>query len=505
MRRQDKIAAQRYLAKLELIRSASWINADETEAEKKARIERAKKDVAFMVSYYFPHYATSPSADFHIEFANLVKKDPNFKGFAEWGRAQAKSVWNSILIPFWLWLNGEPVYYVLVGSSENRAAQLLDDLKAEFEANPAIIADFGEQHNLGSWETGFFITKGGFIGQALGMGQSVRGLRVKNKRPTHINPDDIETKDLAKNPKRQNEIARWIEKDLIPTMDGGIRRYVHSNNKYAPRMVQTILQERHPKWKIHQVNAYDPVTYKPTWHQKYDDKYFKIIEDDIGVIAARAEYNNDPHIEGSIFKEEQIQWTKLPNMNHFNIIVGHWDVAYAGTSTSDYNAVRVWGLKDKLFYYIDSYVRQSKMRAAIEWMVEFQLQLPPTVYIFWQFEAQFWNDEVERTILEVQQERDIYLNIVKVANSRVNKYSRILTLQPKYQNARIFYNEKKKAHHDTQVGLGQLYGIEPGYSTHDDAPDADEQAISFLERHISIGSGYVQSIAGKFKHKNERL
>ena len=64
--------------------------------------------------------------------------------------------------------------------------RLLEDLRAEFEANPRILADFGEQMQIGSWEAGFFITKGGFIGQALGMGQSVRGLRVKNKRPTHL-------------------------------------------------------------------------------------------------------------------------------------------------------------------------------------------------------------------------------------------------------------------------------------------------------------------------------
>ena len=37
-----------------------------------------------------------------------------------------------------------------------------------------------------------------------------------------------------------------------------------------------------------------------------------------------------------------------------------------------------------------------------------------------------------------------------------------------------------KGDSDTQVALAQLKGIEPGYSTHDDAPDADEQAISVL-------------------------
>jgi len=53
-------------------------------------------------------------------------------------------------------------------------------------------------------------------------------------------------------------------------------------------------------------------------------------------------------------------------------------------------------------------------------------------------------------------------------------------MHPYYQNGRIYYNAKEKANNDMQVGLAQLFGIEPGYRTHDDAPDADEQAISDL-------------------------
>lgn len=80
------------------------------------------------------------------------------------GRAQAKSVLNDVILPFFLWINGEPVYLVIVGNTADRAKQLLEDIRAEFESNPQIINDFGEQHNPGSWEDGFFITRSGFIG-----------------------------------------------------------------------------------------------------------------------------------------------------------------------------------------------------------------------------------------------------------------------------------------------------------------------------------------------------
>ena len=503
MKRQDKLAYQCYLQKINLARSVGVENPFESKEEQQARILRAKKDVRFMVEYYFPHYATSPSADFQLQFANQVKRNKTYKGFSQWGRGLAKSVWNDILIPFWLWLNGEPVYLVIVGNSHDKAKQLLGDLMAEFEANPRIIADFGEQKNIGKWEDGFFSTKGGFIGQALGMGQSVRGLRVGSKRPTHIVADDIETKDINKNPKRQKEIVKWIERLLIPTMDGNIRRFIQANNRFAPVMIQTILQKRHLKWKVHQVNAYNSVTYQPAWFSKYDNTYYKSVEAEIGRLAAMAEYNNEPHIEGAIFTDDMIQWVKLPRLDSFEIIVGRWDVAYAGTSTSDYNAVRVWGLKDGNFYLIDNFVRQSKMKEAVEWMANLQKRLPKTVMVHWGFESQFWNDEVLRTINDVEKAFKLHLNISKIDRPRVRKYDRILSLHPYYQNRRIFYNKAIEVNDDTQVGLAQLKGIEPGYKGHDDAPDADEMAISELSNYIyDTGIENNVILTARYERKN---
>lgn len=503
MKKQDKVSIARYQAKLEQARSHGSINPFETEKERQKAIERAKKDFRYMVQRYFPHYASAPTPEFHIDFVKRVKKDNTYKGFAQWGRALSKSVVNNVLLPFWLWINDEPVYMVLVGNNHNRAKQLLEDLRAEFEANPQISRDFNNQHNPGSWEDGFFITKGGFVGQALGMGQSVRGLRVKNKRPTHIVCDDIETKDINQNQSRQEKMAKWIERDLIPTMDGTIRRFIQSNNRFAPRMIQTILQERHHKWHVHQVNAYDPVTYRPIWPEKYGADYFKIVESEIGTLAAQSEYNNAPHVEGTIFTNDEIQYAPVPSLNHFKIIFGYWDVAYAGTATADYNAVVVQGLKDMDFYVIDIFNKQCKMQIAVEYMCQYQKSLPNTVVVHWVFEAQFWNDAVESAIREVEIKYGITLNIIKRDRPKTNKYDRILQLQPYYQNGRIFYNNKLKHSNDAQTALAQLFGIEPGYKNHDDFPDAHQGGIAELEKYIVYpGSSQGEYRSGKMKPKH---
>lgn len=497
MKRADKISIERYQKKLLHAASSSSVDPFETAGEQKDAIERAKKDFAFMVRRYFPHYATSATPKFHVVFSKKVARDKTFKGFAQWGRALSKSVLNNILLPFWLWINNEPVYLVLVGNNNDRAKQLLEDLRAEFEANPQIIKDFGPQHNPGHWEDGFFITKGGFIGQALGMGQSVRGLRVKSERPTHIVCDDLETKDINNNPSRQDKLAKWIERDLIPTMDGPIRRWIQANNRFAPRMIQTILQDRHPDWVVSQVNAYDPVTYKPTWAEKYSDTYFKDVEKEIGKLAAESEYNNAPHVEGSIFLQSDIQWAPMPRTNTFKIIYGFWDVAYGGTSTSDFNAIVVQGLKDKDFWIIDTFCKQSKMNAAVAWMCQYQMSLPDSVVVHWVFESQFWNDAVKDAIKAGERSFNCRLNIIKRDRPRVKKYDRLLQLQPYYQNGRIFYNQKLKHSNDLQVGLAQLFGVEPGYKSHDDWPDAHQGGIAELEKYVSYATS-DRIVSGKY-------
>jgi len=478
-------AQLRYLKRLELYKAGATENINETPAQQQARIARAKKDVAFFVEYYLPEYATAKSADFQIELAKRVRRDKTAKIIVRWGRGLAKSVWADLIIPLWLYINNDIQYMVIIGNNSDKAKILLADLQSELEANARFIHDFGEQQMHGIWEDGYFATKNGFTAKALGMGQSPRGLRNKAQRPDYIVADDLEDKDTVKNPKRQDEMVQWIERDLLATMDGNTRRYLHCNNNFAPRTIQERLRLRHQTdWHTSHVNAYND-DYKPAWSAKYSDDYYRDIEDELGRLAAQSEFNNRPHIEGKIFTKEQIQFLSpklFPKWKDFKTIVAHWDIAYSGKN--DFNAVRIWGLKDNNFYYIDSLVRQCKMWEALEFIAATMLSLPETVAIHWHYEAAFWNDAVTSTISEFEKANKIRLPLTKVECPKTKKYERILRLQPYYQRKRIFYPEAKEMDSDLIEGNQQLFGIEPNYNTHDDAPDADEQAIGFLEKHI---------------------
>lgn len=518
MKKQEQEAQKKYLEKLARARTTrNLINPDETILQKQERIRMAKADYDYMVCTYFKHITSKvdengnsvqvPCAPFQLEHANRVRNNPLYKGYAQWFRGAAKSVHNDIFIPIWLWMNGVSRFFCIASDTFDRACDLLEDLRAEFEGNELLIHDFGEQKNPGYWERGNFVTTSGFIAKAFGARMKTRGLRKGATRPDLWVIDDLESQLTIKNTRIQDDYAEWIENDVIPTMTGPNRRLIGANNRFASRMVQTILKERHPDWDWSLIKGYDPVTYQPTWPEMYTAEYYRQQEKDMGILATHAEYNHEPLVKGKIFKPEMILYGPLPDLHTMNAIVAHWDVAYAGSKTSDFNAVKIWGRYRNDFWLIDGFVKQSKMKLAVEWMCMKELEFKAQgIQCFWQFESQFWNDELERIILETQAELGVTLNIVQVERSTMSKLIRLFTMHPYYQNGRIHVNELLKANPDIQTGLKQLYAIEPGMTEHDDSPDADEQAIKKLELYTATPASPNEPSAksyrvGRVRHK----
>jgi predicted phage terminase large subunit-like protein len=279
---------------------------------------------------------------------------------------------------------------------------------------------------------------------------------------------------------------------------------LYANNKFARVMTQTILQEKHPHWTVHQVKAYNKATWEPAWSY-YTPAYYQLQEANMGIPAAYAEYNHETRLEGKNFSEDDIQWCELPDLHEFEMIISHWDIAYTDNESSDYNAIKVWGVKERRFYLIDCLVKQCRMKVACRWMCEFKKSLPDDINDLYQYEGQFWNEEVQRNIEEAEDACGVSLNIMKTDTPHTNKLGRMLKMVPYYQNSRIYYNKRLKSHNDTQAGIMQLCAVEEGSNEHDDSPDADWQAISALEKYTTPtrrNTGEKTWRTGKMKQKN---
>ena len=94
----------------------------------------------------------------------------------------------------YLVLTGKKRNIILTSNSLDNAARLLEPYRANLDSlTQELKAYYGEQKNLGAWESGEFTTLGGAAFRAVGAGQSPRGTRNDEVRPDVILCDDFDT------------------------------------------------------------------------------------------------------------------------------------------------------------------------------------------------------------------------------------------------------------------------------------------------------------------------
>ncbi|SHJ75740.1 hypothetical protein SAMN02745146_0087 [Hymenobacter daecheongensis DSM 21074] len=479
-RKEELVALQRYQDQLAIIKDSARPEVQHRAEEKEERIKRAKNDYNYLVNQYFPHWAKSDCAPFHVKAANKVRRDKNIALLRKWFRGSAKSTHVDVIEPIWLHLfHEEPMCMILVGKSLFDAKVLLSDLQAEFEGNPQLLADFGPMLDEGNWAKGNFRTKRGGKFFALGKGQSPRGKRNGPQRPNYLVLDDVDDDEEINNPKQVDKSVRWVLRALIPAMGAEGGRFQMAQNLIGSYTILSCLAEN-DAFETFQVNALDEQG-QPSWSY-YTKAFYDQMLRRIGTAAFDTEYMNDPKTEGKLFTDEHLPWTEIKPRNRYERIVGQWDIAYSESKTADTNAIAIVGLTlSGQKHLIAGFCRQCKMEAALCWMYDYQQALPSTVVVEWYAESQFWNQAVELAMQNVATEYGWRLPIIFDDRPQGNKYSRILQMLPTMQRREFYVNQDEKHNPDVQRGLQQIKGIEPGYSCHDDFPDALQTAIAKLE------------------------
>lgn len=480
------------------IKAATAVNLLETPKEQQARIDRAKKDYNFFVKTYFPNYADADCAEFHIKAAERIvlkprpADDPNLISVLEWPREHAKSVHADIIMPMWMIVHGKLEGLILMGKNGDDACNLLSDIQAQLQDNELFIHDFGEQYNYGDWQLGDFTTKSGIRFLALGRDQSPRGARKNEKRPNVAVIDDIDDDEIVNNPKRVRKIVERIMGALFFALGiKGSTIIVAGNRIHSNSILANIVGDVKPgapkrKGIYHsKIVAIDPKTKKPAWWQRYTLAQLQSKIDAAGPAMAGREFFHENHVEGTIFLDRYIKWVRVHKLIEYNAIIGYFDPSFENKPTSDFKAVRVWGIKDNTKHCLKSFVRRCELNDALEFMSRVEDSLPAGIGIIWFVEKQFYNRPIQDAVFEHNEKRKKEgkraLAIIQDDRIKENKYTRIVRMQPDYANGNVGFDENEMYDPDMIEGNNQLKGIEPGYNSPDDAPDADEGAWYYLD------------------------
>lgn len=481
------------------VQNSTGIRFNEEQSEQNARKKRALKDYNFYVKTYFPIYADYDCAPFHIKAANKILKDPNILAVLKWPREHAKSVHANIFIPMWLLAHGELTGMILMGKNSDDASNLLADVQAQLQYNELFAHDFGEQYSFGNWEEGDFTTKSGVRFLALGRGQSPRGARKNEKRPNYASIDDVDDDEIVHNPKRVDKVVKNIMGALYFALSiKGARMVVSGNGIHQNSILNNIIggtlsggKKRKGVWvsEIVAINNMvmdtmgNIISGVPAW-ARYTLKELVAKIEKAGPVLGMQEFFHKTEIDGKNFKNEYFRWVRLPRLQKMKVLIGYFDPSFVNSPTSDYKAIPIWGLYNNKKYCYKRFCRRCELTQAFRWMVHVEKGLPAGVGIIWYMEKQFISASITSAKRVVEKETGHKLNIIIDNRTKPNKYSRMITMVPDYANGNTFYNVLEKDDPDMVEGNLQLKGIEPGYKTPDDSPDADEGAWYYLDMHI---------------------
>lgn len=468
--------------------------AAETPAARDKRRRRLLDNYAAFCEYYFPHYLTLRdkvtgevirtihNAPFHNEAARKVRSTPNLKAVFQWPRGHAKSTHFDIFMPLWLMFQPKRLinFMVIVGKSEDSAIRLLGDIQTELEHNQRIIADFGRQRGSASWQDGEFKAANGVKFLACGRGQSPRGLRDRESRPDYIVIDDLDDDELCRNEKRVHDLTDWVKEALFGSLDVGRGRFIMVGNLISKNSVLFNITKT-PGVFVSVIKAVDR-NGEPVWRGKWTKEEAREYRDFVGYRAWEKEMMHNPIVDGTIFRSEWIRFKKMPKLSKYEMLVCYTDPSFKSTTSNDYKASRLWGKIGNELHLIDCYVRQDTVSGMVRWLYNLYESLPEGVAVRFFMEANFMQDIILDEFTTEGNIRGYQLPLLPDKRKKPEKIQRIEAISPLWERGFVFYNEALKDSPDMQVGIEQTLALERGSRVHDDAPDADEGAIWYLQR-----------------------
>jgi predicted phage terminase large subunit-like protein len=194
-------------------------------------------DLEFFGRAYFPHYFSRPSPDFHRELdgiwqqgvlkgrsplapaeAKKISRLPGVRRVVAAPRGHAKSTNLTFKGTMHAVLYEYKHYPIIISDSSEQAEGFLDNIRVEFEENPAIIEDFGFLPGK-VWRSNVLVTKSNIKLEAIGSGKKIRGRKHRNWRPDLIILDDVENDENVRTPDQRVKLDNWFKKAVSKAGD----------------------------------------------------------------------------------------------------------------------------------------------------------------------------------------------------------------------------------------------------------------------------------------------
>lgn len=465
----------------------------EKNEEKIYRIKKAKEDFFFFCKYYLPDAFPTEFAEYQKILIEIIQKRKITKQQIEQLKKFIKPDYHTYLreidyiegildaeprdhgkttrmtqaFPLWLAVTQKNVFPVIIGASLEMAADsFLDSIRYEIENNERIKEDFGELKGR-IWKRNKIILKNGNAIGAVGSRGSIRGIKDRYRRPTHIICDDLLKEDEVESKKEREKLYIWFKRTVMNLGKGALIIIVNTIMHPADlisRLFDEVKEGQLEKWVGIRLRAIRPDG-KPLWPQRWNIKALEQKRKELGSIAFSTEWLNEPLEEGS--KKFRREWFKYFDLSDIDWTKLHRVMAVdpaTGKETGDYSAIVVVGKKEGEVYvlYADGW-KISDLEFIRKIIDVYKTWKPHEI----RFETITFQEIYKNDLLREAMKEGIMLP-VKGVNNMQSKEFRISKLSPLVEGGIIKFRKEQK------LLLDQLDNFP---KDNDDLPDALEMAI----------------------------
>lgn len=217
------------------------------------------RDFSRFRKQYFKGYHRCADAPFHQDIAETLMRASRKRGARVAIAAPRESAKSTIVtlefIVYCICYRLEK-FIVIVSSTKDQAVSFLRNIKDEFQSNdelrrdfPEIFSDAGDakKSRLAQEE---IITSTGIQIMARGSGQSIRGFRNREDRPSLVVLDDIETNEGVQTPESYYKLEDWVTKAVFKagTSETNII-YVGTIHHHASLLAKFTDPGQYPGWE----------------------------------------------------------------------------------------------------------------------------------------------------------------------------------------------------------------------------------------------------------------
>ena len=445
---------------------------------------REPLDLEEFMSRFMAHYAYKKRCEMHDEIINLAQDETEENILIVAPRGFGKSVLCSVIIPLWRLCEGLSRFILIVSDSSSQAEGFLRDIITELEENEALKEWYGtsilpkkdRKKQVVKWTDSDIITADNRRIAARGCQKKLRGIRTRQWRPDYLIVDDLENDEYVKTPEQRKKTKNWFNEALLNCLDPeNARTFIIGTIIHYDSLLKNLQKNEAYTSRFYRAIKGDGTA---LWADLWDLEKLAKLKKKIGTHAFNKEKMNNPlNPEDKPFKEFWLRYYTHADIAGKNLkIYQAIDLAIKKKTKNDYFVIITIGVDDdKNVYILDIFRKKLDFPAQVKAVQKMYKKWKPKRVAI---EENGYQEALKQQVLT--QDRIPFKPITNIAD----KYTRIITIAPDFENGKIFISENF-------LDFIEEYSFYPE-GAHDDMLDALEMALRFVG-----SSGDSETYAGK--------